>query len=159
MKREIEGLKAAGIGIYIVAMCAAGIAVIAWLPRIAQYLYPPLSSLSACAAGVELLLLLPMGLLKRRRSLAGSLICFCSIPHGATLFLFSVLTAYGIWGYGGLVAGLLSAGIGLVPVAFAAALTRHLWHQVFDIIILAVLVLGSRVGGAYLASAAQPGSE
>jgi hypothetical protein len=153
-RRIMDFVEAAGtLGLLILYACL-GIALLKWLPRIADGLYPLAAGLSKLLLAVQLLILLPMAAFRRMREVAGAAIHLSSYSHGAALFLFSVLTAYRVWGYGGLIFGFMLAGIGVVPVALLAALTHGLWFQLSDILIFTLLIFGSRLLGARLAASA-----
>jgi hypothetical protein len=60
--------------------------------------------------------------------------------------------AYLLWGYGGLIVGLVFAGIGVVPVAFLATIFNGYWHQLGELVFATVLTFGTRAFSLYLAS-------
>jgi hypothetical protein len=66
--------------------------------------------------------LLPMS--RRTRRWAGKRFLHILLLFGTMLFAFACVVAYQNWGYGGLIIGLIFAGIGVVPVAYVAALLR-----------------------------------
>jgi hypothetical protein len=91
---------------------------------------------------------LPLCIFKRTRALAGIGFTLSSLVFGAALFLFSCTVAFGNWGYVGLLVGLCLGFVGVIPVAWLAALSHGLWAAGW--LITAGVLLNSL--GAYLLS-------
>ena len=58
---------------------------------------------------------------------------------------------YEAWGIGGVIIGLVIAGIGIVPVAMLAVLLHGEWQALIVFVILIVLTFGLRALGFWLA--------
>lgn len=96
--------------------------------------------------------LLPLCIFRRTRPWAGFGFYVASFLFGTVLFAFSCLVVVQIWGYGGLIFGLLLAGVGVVPVAFLATLVHAAWPLFWDVVFGTVLTFGSRFLGIYLST-------
>ncbi|MBZ5701100.1 MAG: hypothetical protein LAN84_04575 [Acidobacteriia bacterium] len=103
-----------------------------------------------CALG-----LLPLCIFRRTRPWAGSGFYLSSFVFGAVLFAFSCLVVVQIWGYGGLIFGLVLGGVGVVPVAFLATLLHRAWPLFWDVVLGTVLTFGTRFLGIYLSTPKQ----
>jgi hypothetical protein len=115
---------------------------------------PWLNFASEILLAICILVLLPMCVFRKTRPWAGMGFYFGSYLFGLTLWAFSCLVCYDIWGYRALIIGLLLAGIGVWPVALIASLFTGHWSLVRDLVIQFVLVFGTRFVGTWLASRA-----
>ena len=94
---------------------------------VADVILPFLNDALAVMYGVCLLVLLPLALIKRARivSVIGLGITFqVSLTY---LWLVSMVVAYGYWGAIGVIIGLLMSGVGVIPIAFIAAIFNGAW--------------------------------
>lgn len=55
------------------------------------------------------------------------------------------LLTISIWGVSAIILGLLIAGIGVVPIAMIATLTKGLWPQFIELALLAILTFSCRI--------------
>jgi len=69
-----------------------------------------------------------------------------------TVWLYSVLIVYNIWGFGGLIAGIILGIVGIVPLALVATMMSSMWPQVGLISLGIALYFGLYVFGIYLRS-------
>jgi len=100
---------------------------------------------------------LPLCVFRKTRPLAGFGFVVASYVFGTEVFAYSCVVAFAIWGYTGLICGLLLGGIGVVPTAVLAstvAAIRHRteWGLVWDILLGVLLTFGTRFFGIYLSS-------
>jgi hypothetical protein len=116
------------------------------LPKIAYYLYTAANWICPYAIAFDVLAL-PFALSRRARRIVGIVIYISSYVFGLILWSFSVGMAWMIWGYTGLFIGLIAFGVGVVPVAFLAALVNAQWKVVVSILIGLVLTFGARLLG------------
>ena len=115
----------------------------------------------APVAGVCLLIdavLLPLAIFRRLRGPISFAFVVSSYVYGLSLWMYSCLLAFILWGYAGLYAGLAFVGVGVVPVAFIATLLGSHWHQLGEILLVVALTYGSRIGGVLLAASAERAS-
>lgn len=71
------------------------------------------------------------------------------------LFVFSCIVVVAIWGYVGLIVGLIFGGVGVVPVAFVATVAHAEWPAFWSLILGIVLTFGARAFGIYLTGMAK----
>lgn len=93
---------------------------------------------------------LPLAIFRRTRPYAGAGIYFSSFFFGLTLFVWSLLITYSLWGIVGIVTGLLLMGFGIVPIAILACLFHGLWSVIGQLLLLLAISLGTRFFGIYL---------
>ena len=67
---------------------------------------------------------------------------------GAVVWLFSAGVTFTMWGWGGLVLGLLILGVGVIPMAILAAFLNGESSLAVTTIVLVALTWGARIGGA-----------
>jgi hypothetical protein len=99
---------------------------------------------------LDLLVLLPLSLVRSIRPTTGSLISLSSLLFWFILELYSIGLVLELWGVFWLVIGILLAGVGAVPLAFLASLFRADWDHFFMVIALLVVAIGSSVVGTLL---------
>lgn len=116
----------------------------AWL---SERLYPWLVRIATFAFGLVVFVLLPLAIFKKTRRFAGGGLIIASITFGATLWVWSLLLTYYIWGAWAVFIGIFIMGIGVVPIAMLATLLNGMWSQLFQLILLLVLTFGIRALG------------
>lgn len=104
------------------------------------------------AFDICIVIILPLCIFRKTRPWAGVGLYIASYLFGTILFAFACIVVVQIWGYFGLIVGLIIAGVGVVPVAFLATLFHAAWPLLLDLIIGTVLTFGTRALGMYLAS-------
>ena len=77
-----------------------------------------------------------------------------SYVYGVTLWFWSLLLTYSIWGVGAVIIGIFLAGIGVVPLAMIATAMEGEWAVTGEIILLLIFTFGSRMLGFYFAQKA-----
>jgi hypothetical protein len=112
--------------------------------------YPWLIAINAIAFVIILFVLLPLSIFRRTRAFGGGGIYISSFIFGLTLWVWCLLISYTLWGVGGVVAGILLGGIGVVPIAFLASLFHGLWSIAGQILLVTLITFGSRFLGIYL---------
>lgn len=123
-----------------------------WL---SEWIYPWLVVITAIALLVIILVLLPLAIFRRTRAFAGGGIYIASFVFGLTLWVWSLLTSYTLWGIGGVVVGLFLAGVGVVPIAILASLFHGLWSMVGELLLVTAITFGTRFFGIYLMTKAE----
>jgi hypothetical protein len=100
---------------------------------------------------IVVLILLPMGAFKSTRSIAGTGLFIASFLFGVTTWLLGAGITFSVFGWLGLIIGLFIFGIGVVPIAiFAAFFKLHSVEIGVSLLVMAVIVIGARMGGAML---------
>ena len=112
--------------------------------------YPWLVILTAITLFVLVLVLLPLSIFRRTRALAGFGIFLASYVFGLTLWVWSLLTSYAIWGATGIVIGLMLGGIGVVPIAILATLFHGMWSMVGQLLLVTAMTIGTRLLGIWV---------
>lgn len=160
-----EGLKNVGWTIAAIAimgalllLAASAIYGLAW---ISDRIFPWVVWVFWITLAIALFILSPMAVFSRTRMFAAYGFAVCSLVFGFSAWIFSVVVAYNLWGLVALVIGLVFAGIGVVPVAFLAALFKGEWMILLMVVVLVILTFGSRLLALYIERKAQlsPASE
>jgi hypothetical protein len=105
---------------------------------------------SAIVFATCLLVLLPLSIFRKVRPWTGLGLFFASFLFGTMLFAFSCLVVLQLWGGFGLVVGLVLGGLGVVPVAFLAALFHGEWALLGFVVLGIVVTYGTRMLGIRL---------
>lgn len=145
-----------GIGAFalwlICVVVVLGITGLAWTfgLQVCDTIYPWLVGLSGIALVIGVFVFLPLAAFKKTRGFAGVGFFYVSLAFGATLWVWSLLLTYALWGGFAVLVGLVFLGVGILPMAFlATAFTGH-WALFFQLLLVAVAVYGSRVFGCFL---------
>ena len=69
---------------------------------------------------------------------------------GLSLWVWSLLLTYSIWGGVAVFIGLFLFGVGIVPVAMLATLFHGMWSDLGQLVLGLVLVFGSRILAIWL---------
>ncbi len=119
--------------------------------KIADLIYPYLVRLNTITFYVSLLILLPLALFKKTRSISSIGLFIASFVFGACLWVTSFLVTYFYWGIFGVVLGIFIAGVGVVPFGLIASLLNGNWGSFGDIIFSLILTFGARALSLYFA--------
>lgn len=98
----------------------------------------------------SLLLLIPLALIPPARGLAALGFVVASYAFGLILWIWAMAFTYDVWGLVAVVIGLLFFGVGVVAVAFLAALIKGFWSLLGTFAFLLVLTYGTRAFGVWL---------
>jgi hypothetical protein len=146
----------AGIGslLLFAAIGAAGFALLsvfyygaAWAS--AQVL-PFLSALARTSFALVLFVLIPLAIPRATRTFAAFGMLIASYVFGLTTWMTGLLLTLTLWGFLGVVIGLLLGGVGVVPLAGLATLFNGMWEEFFSVVILVMVTFGTRMGAIYL---------
>jgi hypothetical protein len=99
-----------------------------------------------------LFVLLPLSLFKTTRTFAATGFAASAMIVAINVWLYSVLIVDHLWGFWGLVAGIILGVIGIVPLAVIATASHGLWSMTGWISVEIALYLGLYVLGIYLRS-------
>lgn len=116
--------------------------------------YPLLSGFSKLALFLTFFILTPLTLFKPTRSFAGLGIYFASYVFGLTLWVWSLVLTYNLWGIFAVLIGLFFAGIGIVPVALLATLFSGKLSVFGELLLLMAFVPISRMFGIFMVARA-----
>jgi len=113
--------------------------IIPWLIVISQY-----------TLVIVIIILLPLSLIRKTRSFSSIGFMISSYIFGATLWVWSFLLAYILWGFTGLFIGLTIAGVGVIPIAMLASIFNAHWASFGQLLLLTIMVFGFRFISIYL---------
>lgn len=120
----------------------------AWWDGFVSFVAPAL-------AIANLLVILPLALIKKARKFTGTFIHESSLPLGVAMWIVAALDCYRLWGFKGVGAGILLGGVGLLPVGVAACVVGKSWEDGLFLILLIIFTLGFRVIGARIAESSR----
>ena len=143
------GYFVVGIGILVGLILIAAMFVKGgvWL---SERVYPWLAIICSITFFFTVLVLLPLAIFRRTRAFAGGGIYIASYVFGLTLWVWSLLLAYTLWGIIAVVTGLFFMGVGVVPVAILACMFNGLWSIVGQLLLVAAVTFGARFLGIYV---------
>jgi hypothetical protein len=124
----------------------------AWL---SDKLYPWLVGLSAIAFAFSVLELLPLAIFRETRGYSGAGFYLVSFVFGVTLWVWSFLTTYVLWGGFALAIGLFMAGVGVLPIALLATAFKGHWWSFCQLLLVAIATFTTRGFGLYLVERAE----
>ncbi|MFP4896774.1 hypothetical protein [Paraburkholderia sp. EG304] len=145
----IQKMKGVGFGLAAIALTLFGLAIavalifgITWLSvHFGPWLRPAFSlTLLACIFGF-----VPLAAFRKTRGFSAVALLIASFLFGAILWVASVLVTLQLWGTLALFIGIFIMGVGVVPVAFLAALFHGDWSVLGSLAMMLVATLG--VGG------------
>ena len=143
------GMYAVGVIVMIIGLLAVGV-FLGGMVWVSGKVLPWLETASRIAFDVCVFVLLPLCIFRKTRPWAGVAFVYASLLFGAMLFAYSCLFVFSVWGFVGLIIGLIIAGVGVVPVALLAALLHAQWAVLLDLVFGIVLTFGTRWLGARL---------
>lgn len=147
----------AGIGglLIICALFLVGVAIgsififgTAWA---SSKLLPWFSLLTWISLAIVIFIILPLAIPRATRSFSSIALFVASYLFGATLWMEGLLLTLFIWGIGVVFIGLFIAGVGVVPIAMLATLLKGMWGPLIELVLLAIMTFGSRIGAMSLA--------
>jgi hypothetical protein len=100
---------------------------------------------------IVLFILGPLSLIPPTRFIAANGFLIASCVFGVMVWCCGLGLTYEAWGIGGVIVGLVIAGVGIVPVAMLAVLLHGEWQALIVLVILVVLTFGLRALGLWLA--------
>jgi hypothetical protein len=140
-------------GLFLIVLMARGVV---WA---ADKAMPWLVKASVITFLICVFVLLPLCISRKTRGFAGVAYVYASYIFGLMLWAYSCLFVVFAWGYGGLIVGLMFAGIGVVPMALVAALFHAEWSVLGELVVSIVLTFGTRILGIWLTTPKQEGDE
>lgn len=108
---------------------------------------------------IALLVLLPLAFFKKTKVLSGQILFGTSYLFGITTWFLGAGITFGIFGWFGLIVGLLILGVGVVPLGIIGAFMKINSTLGLVMLAMAATTWGARIGGAYLIAAAKQDEE
>jgi hypothetical protein len=123
-----------------------------WL---SQRLLPWFVLASLLATVILVIVLLPLAAIRRTRPFASVAILIVSYVLGVTVWMEGLLITMALWGWFAVAVGLFVAGIGVVPIAMVATLSKAMWRPFTELVTLTTLTFGTRLLALWVASKAE----
>ena len=158
-----ETLKTIGVFFlgfgFLVALVLVAVLFIEGGVWLSSKLYPWLVGIFGITLFITIFVLLPNAIYSSTPRFAGTGMVIASYVFGATLWVWSLLLTYVLWGTVALFVGLFMFGVGVVPVAMLATLFKAMWSALGELVLLTVLTFGVRIWGIYLLGKAEQGTK
>lgn len=148
-------MRKTGIVLSMIAMFAISILVVVFVGKHLDAIYRWTLTIAEFAFGVYILVLALLSLFRKTRTISATGYVIASYTFGANLFLAGVITVLQLWGIAALVIGLLFAGVGVVPVAFLAAIFNRQWDAFWQLVLGLIFTWGTRAYGLHLVAKAE----
>lgn len=147
--------SSAGVILLIIFFIAGGFALLALLISGVGWVSEKIYPLTIILSQIALFAIIPISLLliifKKTRGFGAIGLLMSSYLLGISLWVWSLIIAYTLAGTFWLVVGLILGGIGIVPIAFIAALFSAKWFIVLQIGISAIVIYAVRAFSIFLA--------
>lgn len=121
---------------------------------VGEKLYPWLTTVSAIAFWVVILVLLPLAFFRKTCAVSGIGMMIASHVFGLTLWVYGLLLTLNLWGFLAVLIGLFMFGVGVIPIAMLATLFKGMWSTFGELVLITVLTFGTRFAGLWIASKA-----
>lgn len=131
------------IAVFVFGATAASFWIIKWSP---WAFWPTLA--------ISIFILAPLALIPPTRAVSAIGFVIASYIFGAIMWFWAVAFTYFIWGFTGVIIGLVILGFGIVPIAMLAAVVHGEWSSFIGLVVLVVLTFGPRALGFWLAEKA-----
>lgn len=135
-----------GVILLVVALVVKGAV---WISRT---VYPWLILADVAALAACVVIFLPLAVFRKTRKIAAGGILFASFLFALSLWTLSVIVTYRIAGNKALLIGLFLAVVGVIPIAYIAAVMNLKWMMLGQLVLLTVLTFGTRSVANFLAS-------
>lgn len=96
---------------------------------------------------IDIVILLPLSVVRGLRSLTGGGIFFSSYLFGIATWLLGFAITYNAWGWFGVLLGVMFLGVGVVPLAILACVLHGAWETAAVVVLFAVITFGARLVG------------
>src|SRR5437867_8047944 len=144
MKQTLKNIAGTigGLGLIIGFLLITALLAVVFIEGVASVsakLYPWLIDISGVTFAITLFVLLPNAVFSATPRFAGSGMIIASYIFGASLWVYSFLMTYALWGGFALIVGLFFFGVGVVPIAILATLFNGMWSAVGELMLLTAL--------------------
>jgi len=150
-----ETLKNVGIALggllVMAALFCLGMIFIVGATAVSEWVAPWFPVVFWTSLLVAFFILGPLSLIPPTRFIAAIGFVIASFVFGAMMWCCGLGVTYEAWGMGGVIIGLVIAGVGIVPVGMLAVLLHGEWQALIVFVILIVLTFGLRGLGFWLA--------
>ncbi len=118
--------------------------------RVGEKILPWLMAFSIIAIGVCLVILPLFTLFSASRAWAGLGFAMVSYVFGITGWFIGLLLTWMLWGGLAVLIGLFIFGVGVIPIAMLATLSKGMWAELGLLFLAVILTFGSRILGLFL---------
>lgn len=108
-------------------------------------IFPWMATIFWIVIALTIIILVPLSIIKKTRDIGLGGIFITSYIYGLLLWVWSFLITYSTWGWIAIIIGLVVMGVGVVPIAFLAALLNAQWTILLQMIILIAITYGTRL--------------
>ena len=151
MKEHLKNISLTILGLIgVVAIFALIGGFLAGIELISEFIYPWLVRVSEITLAIVIFILLPNAVFSSQPRFAAIGMLIAALIFGATLWVFSVIVTFELWGGIALAFGLIILGGGVFPIALLAALFKGNWPLLGEWLLLATLVVSLGVWSEYL---------
>jgi hypothetical protein len=159
MSSAIENLKAISSavlgGVFFIAIASIPALLVLGSTWAAKHLLQPLIVIGRIAVALDLLVLLPLSIFRKIRGFTGGAIFVSSFVFGLVTWLLSFILTYALWGFWGVLIGILLFGGALVPFALLATMFESMWAPFITVLVLLIITFGARIAGMAIAESAE----
>jgi hypothetical protein len=113
-------------------------------------IYPCISDIALLLFLLDVIIFLPISFFKKARKFSGLTITYSSNLFGLQLWLSGLIITLGTWGIWAVIIGVLLLGIGVIPIALIATLSRGMWRPFIELLLSIILIFGCRALGGYI---------
>lgn len=138
-------------GLFFVAILTLPVVFIMGSLWVSVHLLPVLTKTAWIVFAIDLLIFLPLSILRSCRGFTGTTIYLSSYLFGIVTWFYGLILTYSLWGILAVVIGLMIVGIGVVPIAMLATLLKGMWGHFSSLILLVFITFGSRWAGMAIA--------
>ncbi len=117
---------------------------------VADKVLPVLLVFSAGVFIFNVVVCIPLAFFRRTKEFSGKALFISSFFYGLLLWLGCLVITFKLWGWLGIIVGLILLGVGIVPIAIIATLVAGLWTILLHIIVLIIVIWLARTAGAAL---------
>lgn len=113
-------------------------------------LYPLISDFALLVFLFDIIIVVPISFFKKFKKFSGKTIFYSSYVFGLQLWLSGLMLTLQTWGIVAAIIGILLVGVGVIPMGMLATLIDKRWDYFIELLLQVVIILGSRIFGAYL---------
>ena len=114
------------------------------------WLYTWISNIQFVVFLIDLIIMIPLSFFRKARGFSGTVIMYSSYLFGLQTWLSGLMLTLQIWGVWAAMFGLLLLGVGVVPIALLATLTKGMWSIFIQLLLQVIMVFGARILGKHL---------
>lgn len=158
----MNSLKSIGgtlIGITIfIGVFIAIVLIFTYGAKMAFAIAPFISGLAGILLIINLILLF-FAIIPKARFIVGNIIMYSALVYGLSAWIYGLAVTLALWGWLGVIVGVLLGGIGVVPIGMLASVIGGHWDLFWPLFINVIIYFGALIVGGLLADSAEGQSE